>query len=295
MKKHIGLLTLLLAGALCFSFVGCGGNGDGGNGGSGGSGNGGTEQGGGNGGSGDSGNGGNGGGGDQLTQAELSTLYANAAISAYEKTGITDPNAQTASLTSLIIPDNTTPATDANAIKNVQLNIGAMPAVLKMVSDLYANDNFIITDDVVNFTVNVELPSGPSGTETFQQEYSLLNTVDVANGKIYLEAAVTVNGMTQYNYGDIDFDFTTNEIISFRYLAHMGDMGQYGDIKVDAQNNMYMNDPANASSDFIEALDSLKAAFDEKVAVGQNLSADFSAEVQTYMDTTMAISSSLRS
>ena len=229
-------------------------------------------------------------GGAELSQAELAVIYESAADSAYGKTGISKPSL---SLLSCSVPDETHIATTPAEIQQVKLNVGGMPAVLQLFSDLYSNSSFVMSDSVYNFSAQVEVPSGPNQTDTIDQEYSFYTTVDLEEDKIYLEASVVVNGMMQYNYCEIDYDFTNNEIKSFRYLAHMGFLGVYGDVIYKENGDMYINDFANPSSDFIAALDAMKNDFVAKINVGVNLGDDYNNEVQNYLNTINAIQQGL--
>ena len=221
-------------------------------------------------------------GGAELSQAELAIIYELAANSAYEKTGISQPSP---ALFSCSVPDETHIATTPQEISQVKLNVMGMPAVLQLFSDLYSNINFIMSDSVYNFTTQVEVPDGPVGTTRIDQEYSFYSTVDVNSEKIYLEASIVVNSIMQYNYCEIDYDFTENEIISFRYLAHMGDLGVYGDTIYKENGDLYINDFGNPSNDFITALSAMKDSFTTRVANGIDLGDNYNSEVQTYLDT----------
>ena len=225
-------------------------------------------------------------GGAELSQSELAVIYESAADSAYDMTGISKPSL---SLLSCSVPDETHIATTPAEIKQVLLNVGGMPAVLQLFSDLYSNSSFVMSDSVYNFSVRVEVPNGPNQTVFLDQEYSFYTTVDVEDSKIYLEASVVVNGMMQYNYCEIDYDFTNDEIKSFRYLAHMSFADIYGDVIYKENGDMYINDFANPSSDFIAALDTMKNAFVAKISAGVNLGDDYNNVVQTYLNTIDAI------
>ena len=108
--------------------------------------------------------------------------------------------------------------------------------------------------------------------------------------KIYLEASVVVSGIMQYNYCEIDYDFDKNEVVSFRYLAHMGDLGVYGDVIYKENGDMYINDFSNPSSAFISALDTMKNGFVTRMASGVDLGDNYNNEVQTYLNTVMQLS-----
>ena len=124
-------------------------------------------------------------GGAELSQAELAIVYESAANSAYVKTGITKPSLSPFSCS---VPDETHIATTPQEITQVKINVMGMPAVLQLFSDLYSNSSFVMSDNVYNFETQVEVPNGPNSTIMMQQAYSFYSTVDVEEGKIYLEA-----------------------------------------------------------------------------------------------------------
>lgn len=228
--------------------------------------------------------------GEGLSQAELADIYESAANSAYGKTGISKPAPV---LFSCTVPDETHLAETPAEIRQVMLNICGMPAVLQLFSDLYSNSSFVMSDKVYNFSAQVEVPDGPDQTTTLDQTYSFYTTVDVDAGKIYLEGSVVVMGTMQYNYCEIDYNFTNNEIKSFRYLAHMGSLGIYGDVIYKENGDKYINDFTNPSSGFIAALDALKNEFVAKADTGVNLGDNYNNEVQNYLNTLDAIQEGL--
>lgn len=250
MKKFISLFTTLLVLIMCASLFACGTTPD-------------DE-------------------GAELSQAELAVIYESAANSAYGKTGISKPSL---ALLSYSVPDETHIATTPAETKQVMLNVCGMPAVLQLFSDLYSNSNFVMSDSVYNFSAKVEVPSGPDQTTLIDQDYSFYTTIDVEAEKIYIEGSVLVMGTMQYNYCEIDYNFTNNEIKSFRYLAHMGSLGVYGDIIYKENGDKYINDFSNPSSEFISALDAMKNNFDAKRSAGITFGENYNNEIQKYLNT----------
>ena len=225
-----------------------------------------------------------------LTKAEISSLYSQIASDAWEKIDVAEPTEQAAAVSLMSVtdvPDKTVEATDANAIKNVKLNAVAMPAFLKMLSNLYANDNFVLSDGIVKFNATITL-----GGQQFAQKFALTSSIDQTNGKVYFEVTVEVNGATQYNLCDIDYDFTAKKITAFRYCAAMP--GFFADMKVDAQDKMYIYQTSDAADAFAVAISAKKTDFETSSEQGQVLTADFSSEVQSYMDTVNAAMASFR-
>ena len=223
------------------------------------------------------------GGGAELTNAELSVVYKQAAVGVWEEIGVSDPtvSGQLLVLTAGEIPDKKTETNDVSQVENIKMNANTLAGFLYMTSLLYANENFAVVNDVASFDANVSI-----GGQTFAQAYSLKTSVDTANNKIYLEVIVTVNGIPQYSYLEVDFDFTAREILSYRLCGTA--MGEYYDMAYTADEKNMWYSTTDLADSFVVALEAKKADLVAKASQTTKLTHDFSAEVQTYFDVLMS-------
>ncbi|MBQ9734585.1 MAG: hypothetical protein IJV95_01880, partial [Clostridia bacterium] len=194
MKKILILLTaLMLAVIACFSMVGCsdGDNGDGGN------------------------------GGGDLTRAELAVVYKSVAVGTWDKLGLDNPKEEQptgAMLMSTTLPDNRVETTDDMAIKNIKMNAALMASVAYMIGDLYANENFNLTNNLAHFDASSTMEGTPH-SHVFKIETYL----DLNADKLYFEGIINTDGMDQYSYLVADYDFDTNTLKSFRFCCNVMD------------------------------------------------------------------------
>ena len=104
-----------------------------------------------------------------------------------------------------------------------------MAGLIYMVSLLYANDNFETTNNVAKFDADIVIES-----ETYAQNYVLKTSLDKKNNKVYLEALVTVMGSVQYSNLEVDYDFSTKTLKSYRFITNVDVIGQYVDMGLSA-------------------------------------------------------------
>lgn len=220
----------------------------------------------------------------ELTNAELSVAYKQAAVGVWEEIGVSDPTVSTQLLVLTVgeLPDKKSETTDISQVNNIKVNSNSLAGLLYMTSLLYANENFAVTDGVATFDVTIMLEDMP-----FAQEYALRTSVDMANNKIYLEVIVTVGGTPQYSYLEVDFDFTAREILAYRLCGTV--MGEYYDMAytVDKKNMWYST--TDLADSFVVALNAKQADLTEKASQTTKLTHDFSEEVQTYFDVLMDV------
>lgn len=240
--------------------------------------------------------GGNDGDGDGMTRAEYSALYKTVADDLFDKAGYDNPTA-TASVMSEVITDipETTDESDISGLKNV---MATMAAVLNMLGDYCANEDFVISDKPVTLTGHATVMGY---TNTYVMTF--LPKVDKENSMIYLDwyaeyEVIGLDGpdniMLEYDYLEIGYDFNgENGITSFRLITKRGmteaDM-VYDEERIDEQGKAYRLKELNDT--FKGVVDGLKTAFMTKKADGIVLTeGNFDTEFQTYLDSVMAIMS----
>ena len=168
------------------------------------------------------------------------------------------------------------------AIMNIKMNAALMASVAYMIGDLYANENFNLTNNLVYFDATSTM-EGQSHSHAFKIETYL----DLDADKLYFEGVINTDGMDQYSYLVADFDFDTNTLKSFRFCCSV--MGNYVDMGLSEDNKFLFYSPAESTDEFAVAMDSAKSAFDAKTASLEKLSGSFNAEVQAYMDAVMKL------
>ena len=148
-----------------------------------------------------------------------------------------------------------------------------------MVSLLYANDNFETTNNVAKFDVDIVIES-----QTYSQSYVLETSLDKKNNKVYLEALVTVMGSVQYSNLEVDYDFKTKTLKSYRFVTNVDVIGQYVDMGLTADGKYMWYDTTNATDEFAVAVEAEKTALTIASNNVTKLTTKFSSEIQVYMD-----------
>ncbi len=216
-------------------------------------------------------------GGDGLTQAEASSIYKNAAKSAWTMLGVDDPTVEEtgAMLMSVEIPDFM-PESDSDDTKEVlKYNLVRMGVNVNFIGDLYANENFVLTDKVVTFNAGATM-----GGMFFEGEFSMCSSIDKENNKIYCEIGVGGPMVNAYNYYvlDLDYNFDEMEVTAFRCVFY--EPGYvFNDQRYTAEGKCYIA----ASSElelYQESLDAYVADFNQRRVDGVFLTERFDAEYQ---------------
>ena len=227
--------------------------------------------------------GGNGGGnGEELTRAEIATIYKEVAESAWEKIGFELPAGP--ALMSATFPDNKIETTDSNRIANIKMNAKGGFGVIYMLGLLYENDNFVLTNGIAKFNASVNV-FGNNMDFTF----ILKSSLDVANDKVYLEHISEVSGqpgLQQYGYSEIYYDFDTKEVKGFRFISNQAT--SEGLMSVDmalTTDGKYMwYDSADSTDAFFQAVEAQKLAYATSAESVQLRLQNFATECQVYFD-----------
>lgn len=214
----------------------------------------------------------------ELTAAEKAVVYKEAAISTWEKMGVSDPTIETktAALLSLI-PDKKQETANKNDILQIKMNANNMASVLYLVGSLYENSNFVMTDGYAKFSVSATIFD-----YTNEYEFTLKPELDIKNNKLYLAACITVGTVSsQYIVVDANYNFETKDLISFRLYTNT--VGMYIDIEMgeNGENKYYAT--MDGEDSFAVAVNAEKASFLSASESIAQLSYDFSAEYQAYM------------
>ncbi len=227
----------------------------------------------------------------ELTKAELSTLFKNAAAGAWEKLGAGSPTASMVSAkavnkTNVVSPFAVTvpdelQEVEEGRLKNAKADAATMISFVYMIGDYYSNEDFIVSSDAVTFTVEA---THLSSQGTVSAELTLLPTVDKEKDKLAFEMILDVDSMSliaYYNF-EIGYDFDGNDgVTSYRLVmvqtqTAMGYTG-YTDQKME-NGKYYEIKDENLSNDYKTAANAMKTAFESKKANGQMITGNLSDE-----------------
>lgn len=210
-----------------------------------------------------------------LTNAELSVIYKEIAVGAWEKIGVDDPT-QTAQLMTAI-PDFKSETTVAGQIQNIKVNANSTAGMLYMLSLLYGNENFITTNNIAVFDAHTTIMN-----EEVDQNYVLRSSINKLTNKVYLEAVITTKGTKQYSNFEADYNFETKELIAFRFCSSIGEFG-FVDMALTEDNKYLWYEPQSASDQYAVALLAKRDALEESASGIEKLNSSFDAEIQAYM------------
>lgn len=209
---------------------------------------------------------------------ELSNKYKTVAIALWESIGIDNPLAQAQSL-SLSFPEITTETNESHRIQNIKTNANASAGIIYMVSLLYLNDNFALTNGIAHFDASCTVLN-----QQYDYTFKLKPQLDIQNNKLILEVTSFVMGMTQYSYGEINFDFTTNQLKSYTFYSMIVEAGATVGMALTEDGKYMFNEPQDSTDPFAVAISECKDAFVTSSASIQKLTTTFNTEMQAYFD-----------
>lgn len=215
---------------------------------------------------------------EQLSREELATLYQEVALETWDSFGYGDPTIAPVSLLANVV-DKKSETTDEGQIDNIKVNANSMAGLIYMVSLLYANENFIISNDIAVFDASILM-----GQDTFDQSYVLKTSIDKKNNKVYLEALVEVMGSKQYSNVVINYDFENKELVSFRFFTNVDVIGTYVDMGLTEDDKYMWYETSVATDEFAVAVESVKASLVDKASDVDKLTTKFDSEIQAYMN-----------
>ena len=212
---------------------------------------------------------------NELSKEELSVLYKDIALSTWEKIGVDDPTIEASTL-SVSIPDKKEETTNEHNIKNILMNGNTMAGLIYMISLLYANEDFITTDNIAIFDVTTTIMG-----ETHTQNYILETYVDMDDNKVYLQAAITTMNIVQYSSVEADYDFDKEELKSYRFYSNV--MTSYVDMALTEDNKYMWYETSTEGDEVASAITAKKQEFLNRSAEVSKLEVSFDEEIQTYM------------
>lgn len=226
-----------------------------------------------------------------MTRQEQANLYSELSSQMLDKMDIAVPESQPggASPLNVVIPDIMQETQEEWEIKNIKFNAIDTAGITMLLSSLFENENFVLTNGIARFSVTYT--DNAFGQVT--QNLNLKPIIDKNNNKIYFEAMVeqpTINNQRGYTYAVFTYNFTTSTLIDCRftmatYSTQAGYVPNYVDMMLTADEKYMWYEPEEGVADeFTQAVDASKEEFDAECAQVQALSADFSPEMQAYLD-----------
>ncbi len=215
--------------------------------------------------------------GEQLTRAEIATIYKEVAQKSWQKIGYQDvvqPSLMSA------IPDKKVETTDAQKIANIKGNAKSAIGVVYMIGLLYENDAFILTNGIAKFNAVVSLFG-----MTVNYSFTLKTSLDIENDKVYLESISGVSefeGSEQYCYAEIDYDFDSKEVKAFNFISIQGNMAVDMALTLDGRYMWY--EGLEQTDTFVEAVLAQKQQFASSCENDVVLEGDFGVECQVYFN-----------
>jgi len=226
-----------------------------------------------------------------MTRQEQANLYSELSSQMLDKMDIAVPESHSGgnSPFNVVIPDVMQETQDEGAIHNIKFNAIDTAGITMLLGSLFENENFVLTNGIARFSVTYT--DNAFGQVT--QNLNLKPIIDKNNNKIYFEAMVeqpTINNQRGYTYAVFTYNFTTSTLIDCRftmatYSTQAGYVPSYVDLMLTAEEKYMWYEPEEGAVDeFTQAVDASKEEFDAECAQVQALSADFSPEMQAYLD-----------
>lgn len=221
-----------------------------------------------------------------MTRQELSVVYKEIAVGVWEKVGIDDPTieaeAQNASLLRAKIIDKKAEVPDEQKLKNIKGNAGSMASVIYLLSELYANENFVTVEQTAKFKATASIME-----QTFNYDFTIKAQIENNNDKLYLELITKTSNQSgqpmgeQYSNLVIDYDFDTKTVKGFRFSSANGD-SFFVDMALTTDNKYTWYETMDKTDNFAVELFSAKTALENAAATIETIATPFNAEYQRY-------------
>ncbi len=223
-----------------------------------------------------------------ITMQEASAIYKQAAKSGWELLGYNDPTeiteAQIANATTMSaknineqFPDFTDEIDDKSTILG---NLARTNLYVNLIGDLYANENFVLSNKIVTFSVNATFGSD----SVLEIEISMCAKIDKPNDTIYIEIAYLPVGSDRYNFFIINMGYDFDKQLSTDFRAIYYEPGYvFNDQKYTADGKCYIS-MSDSLSSYQESLDNYVNDFIARKESGIFLTAKFNEEFQKVSD-----------
>ena len=157
-----------------------------------------------------------------------------------------------------------------------------MAGFLYMLSLLYADENFETVNELAKFDATVTM-----GGFSNSQNFIISSSLNKSTGKIVAELIVSTASSEQYSYVEIDYNFATDKLVSFRFICNNAitdTMNATIDMGLTELNEYKWFETTDISNDFASAVINKKNMFLVRSQTVSKLTTDFSSTVQTYFN-----------
>ena len=222
------------------------------------------------------------------TNAELSVKYKDIAVALWNSAEVSDPtvDAGPALVSAPVFPDVTDVTVDAGKIQNIKTNAASTGAIFYMISLLYQNAGFVLTNGVACFDAVCAVETTPGSTTNMHYTFTIKPTLDEQNNKVVLELTsyIAEANATQYSYIEMNFNFEEKELSSYVFYSWIDAIGGAVGMAL-TEDGDYLYNSAEANTDaFAVAVIECKDAFVNANASLEKLTTNLDAEMQVYFD-----------
>lgn len=241
-----------------------------------------------------------------MSKEELATTFKSMALNSWQQLGAGDPTVQATSTKTL----------SANEVSLMSINKSSLPSEMEeqtgdtvlyiketgatmmayvyMLGEYYENENFVVSDQVVTFNVNVV---DPNSKEIYTSVLSFLPKIYKDDNRVSVEMFLSSNEMQSLGYSkakayylfDIGFDFKNNKLLSYYFLNiqkniknNGEDYEEFTEMGEDKNGKCFGN--VKVSDDFKNACRDIFNDFNSRKQQGLTLSGNFDEEFNRYGD-----------
>lgn len=242
-----------------------------------------------------------------MSKEELATTFKSIALNSWQQLGAGDPTAdETTSATALStinvstmsfsknnLPDEMTEQTD-NANFYIKQSGATMMAYVYMLGEYYENEDFVVSDKVVNFNVTT---LNSNSKETYSYVLSFLPKIYKEENRVTVEMflhstemqSLGYKNVNAYYYFDIGFDFNDMKFLSFYLLNIQNNIKnndeiyeEFTEMCEDINGKCFGNE--KVSDNFRNACREVFNSFVKQKEQGLNLTGNFDNEFNRYAD-----------
>lgn len=241
-----------------------------------------------------------------MSKEELATTFKSLALDSWQQLGAGDPTVQATATRTL----------SANEVSLMSINKSSLPSEMEeqtgdtvlyiketgatmmayvyMLGEYYENENFVVSDKVVTFNVNVV---DPNSKEIYTSVLSFLPKIYKDDNRVSVEMFLSSNEMQSLGYSkakayylfDIGFDFNNNKLLSYYFLNiqkniknNGEDYEEFTEMGEDKNGKCFGN--VKVSDDFKNACRDIFNDFNSRKEQGLTLSGNFDEEFNRYGD-----------
>lgn len=211
-----------------------------------------------------------------LTKSDLHMFFKLVAKNLWHTLDAGNPAAGTTPL-SINLQTEFVEITDPAELKVLKADAATFTALVNMIGDYYANENFIVSDKALTFMIDA---ANLSSQGSMNIELTMLPVVDIQNNKITLEMLMVMPDLsTMYYNFDIGYDFAgTNNVTDFNMLV-IQNKSSYTQQKMENQKFYAVK---TFTTEQKTAANQMQTNFLTKKTQGPTLQGNFSDEFNNY-------------